>query len=107
MPFQAFELAIDLVRTLNPIVDALAQHDPDLARQLRRSRTSVPLNLQEGRRRAGRDRIQLWRVASGSVDEVYATLRTAQAAGYLDGVDLTAALTLCDRLLAITWTLTH
>ncbi len=61
----------------------------------------------EGRRRHGRDRIHLWRVAAGSADEVVASLRVAEAWGHVDAASIAPALGLCDRVLAMLWRLTH
>jgi four helix bundle protein len=107
MPFDAFEVALELVRSLREPLATLEQRDPSLALQLRRAAASVPLNLGEGRRRSGKDRIHLWRVAAGSADEVVASLRVAEALGCLDGASIAPALALCDRVLAMVWRLTH
>jgi four helix bundle protein len=107
MPFDAFEASIELIRSLKEPLAGLDRRDPDLARQLRRAAASIPLNLREGGRRNGKDRIHLWRVSSGSAAEVVAALRVAEAFGYLPS-DVTApALGLCDRVLAMTWRMTH
>ncbi len=107
MSFEAFDLALDAIRNLVAPLATISQHDPDLARQLRRAAASVALNLQEGRRRQGRDRLHLWRVAAGSADEVVAGLRVAEAFGVVTAEAIAPALARCDRVLAITWTLTH
>ena len=55
-----------MIRSLRQAVTRLQTRDGDLAKQLRRAASSVPLNLGEGRRRAGKDRLHLWRIAGGS-----------------------------------------
>ena len=107
MPFHAYDLSVELIALLRPVVAKIAAHDPDLARQMRRAATSAPLNLAEGRRRVGRDRLHLWRVAAGSVSEVRAGLDVAVAWGAVDRADASPAVALCDRLGAITWSLTR
>lgn len=72
-----------------------------------RTRRASPLNLAEGRRRHGKDRIHLWRVAAGSADEVVAGLRVAEAFGYVKPATGAEALALCDRVLAMLWRLTR
>jgi hypothetical protein len=67
----------------------------------------VALCLDEGRRRAGKDRTHLFRVAAGSAAEVRSGLRLAVAWGYLGGAELGTAFELLDRELAICWRLTH
>ena len=107
MSFHAFDVAIEMIRQLREPLTAIVARDPALAEQLRRAAASVPLNLSEGRRRHGRDRIHLWRVAAGSADEVAAGLRVAEAWGHLDTASTAPALALCDRILAMLWRLTH
>jgi len=107
MPFDAFEISLSLVSSLRPLIDRIKLHDPDLASQLRRAASSVSLNLCEGRRRAGRDRLHHWRIAAGSADEVRASLRVAAAWAYLDSKMLCEPLTLVDRVLAMLWRMTH
>jgi four helix bundle protein len=107
MPFDAFDVSLDMIRSLREPLAAVAERDPALAQQLRRAAASVPLNLSEGRRRNGRDRLHLWRIAAGSADEVVASLRVAEAWGHVDGSSIAPALTLCDRVLAMLWRLTR
>jgi four helix bundle protein len=107
MPFQAFDVALEMIRQLREPLAAIAHRDPALAHQLQRAAASVPLNLSEGRRRNGRDRLHLWRVAAGSADEVVASLRVAEAWGHVDTTSIAPALNLCDRILAMLWRLTH
>ena len=107
MAFEVFEVAVQMVGALREPLIVLGRRDPDLARQVRRAAASVALNIGEGRRRTGKDRIHLWRVAAGSADEVASALRVAEAFGYLNGAGAGAALKLCDRVLAMLWRLTH
>jgi four helix bundle protein len=107
VPFIALELAHALVRSLREPVAAIALRDASLADQLRRAATSVPLNLDEGRGRSGRDRLHLWRVAAGSAHEVASALRVAESWGYIEISDAAQALALCDQIRAILWKLTH
>ncbi len=107
MAFQAFELALDAIAHLPEPLAAIAQRDPVLAQQIRRAAASMALNLSEGWRRVGRDRLHLWRVAAGSADEVVAALRVARAFGHVAPDAIAPVLERCDRVLAITWTLTR
>jgi four helix bundle protein len=107
MAFQVYEVSVQLIDALRQPVAVIASHDPDLARQLRRAATSVPLNLREGNRRAGRDRLHLFRVAEGSAAEVLACLEVAAAWRYLDAVAAGPAADLADRVAAMLWRLTH
>ena len=105
--FEALEISLALIRCLRPVVGRLEQRDRGLARQLREAASSVALNLGEGRRRVGKDRLHFWRIAGGSAGEVLACLRVAEAWGHLGEVELHEALGYTDSLLAITWRLTH
>ena len=107
MAFEVFEVAVQMVGALRGPLGVLERRDPDLARQVRRAAASVALNIGEGRRRTGKDRVHLWRVAAGSADEVATALRVAEAFGYLDRAGMADPLGLCDRILAMLWRLTH
>jgi four helix bundle protein len=107
MGFDAFDVALDLVRSLKEPIAKIAAHDPALADQLRRARSSVPLNLREGRRRAGRDRLHHWRVAAGSADEIVGALLVGEALDYVTRDDIAASLGFADRVLAMCWQMTH
>ena len=105
--FQALESSIDMIRSLRTPLGRIRRQDPDLARQLRRALASVPLNLSEGRRRAGRDRTHHWRIACGSLDEARTALRVAEALGYLRLDGMRESLELIDRVAGLTWGLVH
>jgi four helix bundle protein len=107
MNFEAFEISLQLIQTLRPLIARLQNHDSALANQLRRAASSVPLNLNEGRRRVGKDRLHLWRIAAGSADEVRASLRVSAAWGYLEDEALREPLALVDRVLAMLWRMTN
>jgi four helix bundle protein len=105
--FIAYELSLELIDSLADLLDRIRKHDADLARQLRRAGSGVPLQIAEGNRRTGKDRLQFFRIASGSADEVRACLHVALRWRYLDAEAAARAMSLCDRLLAILWRLTE
>jgi len=105
--FHAFDLSLSLISALVPLVARIERCDRDLGRQLRKAASSVSLNLGEGRRRTGRDRLHLWRVADGSAEETRVCLHVAAAWGYIELTEAQPALDLVDQLLAICWTLTR
>ncbi len=107
MPFEVLEVAVQLVAALRAPVAAIAARDPDLARQLRRAASSVPLNIGEGNQRRGGDRVHHFRIAAGSAAETATALRVAQAWGHAAAGSLDPALALCDRVQAMLWRLTH
>ncbi len=45
MPFDAFDVALEMIRRLREPLAAITERDPALAQQLRRAAASVPLNL--------------------------------------------------------------
>ena len=106
-PFEAFGVALCLIRSLRPVLATIRQHDKKLAAQLENAANSVGLNLCEGRRRTGGDRLHFWRIAGGSADEVRAGLYLAEAWGHVDAAAVLPCLAHTDSLLAITWKLTH
>jgi len=107
MSFDALFVATEAVRHVRKPLELIALHDGDLANQVRRAATSVPLNIAEGRERAGRDRAHHYRVARGSAAEVVAALGVAVALGYLDDAAAADALGALDRVRAMLWRLTH
>ena len=107
MAFDALEVALEINQHVAPLAQEIRQHDPDMARQLRKAAQSIPANLAEGRKRVGRDRMHLFRVANGSAAEVKVTLQSAQAWSFVGADALDETLELLDRELAMTWRLTH
>jgi len=103
--FDALEVSLDLVRSLRVPVLRLRRRDRALSDQVRRAASSVALNLAEGRRRSGADRTHCWRIAAGSAEELRAALRVALAWGALENRDVSQALELLDRVLAMLWRL--
>ena len=107
MRFQALELSLEVIRSLRQPVRQVRSRDPRLAEQLRSAASSAALNLGEGARRSGRDRIHHFRIAAGSAAEVRVALRVAEAWGDLEPKATAQPLELLDRLLAVTWRLVN
>jgi len=105
--FDAYEVALLLVKELAGLATEIGRRDGDLAKQLRRAAASTTLNIAEGLRRNGGDRIHLWRVAAGSNSEVLAALDVATACGYVDAAAVAAAIGYQDRVGAMLYRLTH
>ena len=105
--FHAYDVALEISRAVAPLIARIARRDPDLAKQIRKALSSVPMNIAEGRRRSGRDRLYHYNVAAGSADEVSTALVHAEASRYLARRDIDHALSLLDRELAMLWRLTH
>ena len=103
--FHVYGAALGLVSGLRPVLEQLKAADRALADQLRRAASSVVLNIAEGNRRAGRDRLQFFRIAAGSAAEVRAALEVARAWGMVGAAPEAEAE--LDRVLAMLWRLTH
>jgi len=81
MAFDALQIALQLAAALRGSLEAIRRHDRSLADQARRATSSVALNLSEGNRRTGRDRLHCFRIAAGSLDEARTSLDLALAWG--------------------------
>ncbi|MFO0585252.1 MAG: four helix bundle protein [Anaeromyxobacter sp.] len=104
--FHAYDVSISLIASLRSVRADLARRDASLADQLSRAASSVPLNVAEGNRRAGKDRLHHFRIAAGSAGEVRACLQVALAWGHVAAADVAPTLQACDRVLAMLWRLT-
>src|ERR1700704_2302525 len=78
----AYDVALDLVRALRPVIAQLRSHSAEAADQVERAASSIVLNLAEGRRRHGRDPRRFWDMAHGSAGEVRGALDLADAWGW-------------------------
>ncbi len=105
--FHALEVSLELIRSLGEPLSVIRSRNPHLFDQIRRAATSLALNLAEGRKRVGRDRLNHWRIAAGSADEVLAGLRVADAWGDLNPECCKKSFQLLDRISAMLWRLTH
>ncbi|HVK89503.1 MAG TPA: four helix bundle protein [Kofleriaceae bacterium] len=97
----AYTNALQIIRTLRPIVEQLKSYDANAADQVVRAATSITHNVAEGSRRTGKDRKCFYRRAAGSASEVLAALDTADAWGW--NVNTAEARVLLDRELALLW----
>src|SRR5215468_3402596 len=107
MGFVAYEVSLEMVKSVAPVISAVANRDRALADQMRRAASSVPLNVAEGSRRAGRDRKHCYRIAAGSAHELRTSLRVAESWGYVDRGFTQSVDSLLDRELALLWGLTR
>jgi four helix bundle protein len=87
MELRIYSVVIDTVRELRPLLERIKTRDSNLADQLRRAATSIPLNLHEGAYSQGGNVRARFHTALGSAAEVRACLDVAEALGYIDGVD--------------------
>src|ERR1043166_982023 len=66
----AYDVALDLVRALRPVVAQLRSYSAEAADQVERAASSIVLNLAEGGRRHGRDPRRFWDIVHGSAAEI-------------------------------------
>ena len=92
MPFFAYDLSLDLARSLRDPLARIRGRNADLATQLDRAADSVHLNLAEAGGRWGADRTRMFRIAYGSLREVKGSLELAILKGWLDGSEPAHAL---------------
>ncbi|HUJ63735.1 MAG TPA: four helix bundle protein [Kofleriaceae bacterium] len=101
----AFEVAIELIRCLRPIVEQIKIHDAHLADQLQRAASNAAGNLAEGQRRQAGNKRRAYEIAHGEASEIRGWLEIASAWGWT--LDDARARELVDRLLRLCWGLTH
>ena len=97
----AYTVALDLIKTLRPIVAQLRKYSPDAADQVERAASSIVLNIAEGERRHGRDPKRFYGMAHGSAGEIRGALDLAEAWGWQ--IDSDHARALLDRELRLLW----
>ena len=103
--FIAYQVALELIRALRPIIAVVRKFDRGLANQMQEASNSIALNLAEGSYRAGGDRRHSFEIAAGSTNEVGAGLDITAAWEW--PVDTTEARAILDRLRALVWGLTR
>src|SRR5262249_12929011 len=101
----AYDVALDLVRALRPVVAQLRKYSSEAADQVERAASSIVLNLAEGGRRHGRDPRRFWDMAHGSAGEIRGALDLAEAWGWQ--ADSAQARVLLDGELGLLWGLTR
>ena len=107
MDLHIYNLTIEIAVTVGGLVRRISQHDPDLAKQLRRACASVSLNLNEGIHSQGGNRSARLYTAMGSAREVLACLDVAIAFGYVERSELVRLRDQLDRVVATLYKLIH
>ena len=105
----AYQVALELIRQLKPIVEQIKMHDAHLADQLKRAATNTLANLAEGQRRMGGNKRRAYENAHGEAREMLGcldgALAVAEAWGWIESAEQARAI--LDRMLALLWRLTH
>jgi four helix bundle protein len=99
--FQVLDITILAIETLRPVVGVVRRHDRDLGEQLRRALSSVALNVGEGNRSEGGNRLSRFSTAAGSNAEARTALRVAVAWGYVSHEVIRDGEELLDRIAAM------
>jgi four helix bundle protein len=86
-----YDVALNVVRKLSCVIEAMMQRDPNLADQMRRAATSIVLNIAEGAGARGRNKTVRYSTALGSAREVKACLDLIEALRYGIAVDAAMA----------------
>ena len=81
-----YDVMLDSIALVAPLVKAIERHDRDLADQTRRAANSVALNIAEGAGSAGGVRTARYRTALGSAREAVCGLQVAERARYIPSV---------------------
>jgi four helix bundle protein len=107
MSYETYDVALEFVRSLRPLIEKLGRHSRKLREQLVEAGSSVPMNVAEGRRRIGGDRLHSLRIAAGSANESVSILQASEAFGWLTLAEIAGAVALADRVQAMLWKQTH
>ncbi len=105
--FEVLEFSISVIEDLSSFIHSIERVDKNLGSQIRRAATSISLNIAEGDRRSGKDRLYHFRVASGSANELRTALRVAVAWKIIRQELIAPVLKIIDKIVAILWKLTH
>src|SRR5262245_39506289 len=102
-----YELSLTIVESVCTLANRVQQHDRDLARQMRRACSSVPLNMQEGLYSRGGSRVARFHDSMGSAKETMAGLHVCVAARYLGKTEVEVDLQRIDQVVAGLYRLCH
>jgi four helix bundle protein len=96
-----------MVKAVHALSRKVQQFDPDLARQMRRSSTSVPLNASEGWYAYGGNRVARFNTVIREARETMTALDVSVACGYLHLADVEGELDRLDHIAAVMWKLSR
>ena len=101
------EVALEMIRSLQPLMASIAKHDKSLASQIRRAASSVALNIAEGAYSDPGTKKSRFHTAAGSAAETRSALHVAACWRYIGESRARQSLALLDRILRMLWSLTH
>lgn len=88
MRLRIYDVALRIVASVARLMPRVQRRDPDLARQMKRACTSIPLNLSEGVHSRGGNQPARFQDAMASARETISCLEVCIAAGYLEAEGL-------------------
>jgi len=101
------QVALEMVTDIKPLIDRIARHDRSLAQQMRKSASSVALNIGEGSYSRGGNQTARFQDAAGSAAETRSGLQVAAAWGYVSPASCQRVDAKLDRIVAMLWGLTR
>ena len=101
------QVALEMIAAIHPLITRVARHDRALAQQMRRSASSVALNIGEAAHSRGGNETSRFQDAAGSASETRAALQVATAWGYLSRSACEPVDTQLDRIIGMLWGLTR
>jgi four helix bundle protein len=107
MRLRIYDTALEMVKGVSPIARRVERRDGDLARQMRRACTSVPLNIAEGEYSKGGNKRLRYYSAMASARETVAAIEVALAAEYITGEGTPEVMRKLDQIIATMWKLTQ
>ena len=107
MAFLDYDLTLQLLKELKPIIEQVRRHNPSLADQMQRAGQSTFLNIAEGQSARGKNEAAKLQMALTECRETRAALQLSVAWGYLSQAASTEADHDLDQVAAILWTLVH
>ena len=102
-----YDVSLKVVEEVCRLAGRVQQYDKDLARQMRRACSSVPLNMQEAMYSRGGNRTARFHDAMGSARETMACLHVCVAARYVDRTAVVGTLEHIDHVVAGLYRLCH
>ena len=107
MAFIVYDLALQMLKRLKPLIDQVRRHDPSLADQMRRAGQSTFLNIAEGQSARGKNEAAKLQVALTECRETRAAVQLAVAWRYIEEAASAQVDDDLDQLAAMLWVLVH
>jgi len=107
MAFIVYELTLQMLRELKPLIEQVRRHSPSLADQMERSGQGTFLNLAESQSARGRNEAAKLQLALTECRETRAALQLAVAWDYISAAASAGVDDKLDQVAAILWSLVY